>query len=361
MTETETDAPRRGADYETVLTAADQSVAAFEDDRRTLVERLQRFLHAYPIAVPVVVLVGSALIFSVLVGSRFYSPYNLSLVLQQVTIIAIIGIAQTTVILTAGIDLSVGAIMVLTSTVMGSLAVKSGVPAGFALLIGMGIGLACGAINGLLVTVVRLPPFIVTLGTWSVFGALNLWYSSSQTIRAQEVAAAAPLMQATGWATTILGARITTGTVLMLILALIAGYILNRTAFGRHVYATGDDPEAARLSGINTGRVLIAVYALAGLVSAIGAWALIGRVGAISPTSGSGANLDSITATVIGGTSLFGGRGTIAGTLVGALIVGVFRNGLALGGLDALWQEFAVGVLIIAAVGVDQWIRRVAQ
>jgi fructose transport system permease protein len=281
-------------------------------------------------------------------------------VLQQVTIIAIIGIAQTAVILTAGIDLSVGAIMVLTSTVMGRLAVQSGVPVELAFAIGLGLGLLCGTINGVLVSIVRLPPFIVTLGTWSVFGALNLWYSGSQTIRAQEVAEAAPLLQATGAAFTVFGARVTAGTILMLVLAGIAAYILARTAFGRHVYATGDDPEAARLAGVDTRRVLIAVYALAGLVAAMGAWALIGRVGAISPTSGSGANLDSITATVIGGTSLFGGRGSIAGTLIGALIVGVFRNGLALGGLDALWQEFAVGILIIAAVGIDQWIRRVA-
>jgi len=361
MSDSETPAARRAADYESAVAGADATVAAFGEGPASPIERLQRFLHAFPIAVPVIVLVASVVLFSLIVGNRFYHPYNLSLVAQQVTIIAIIGIAQTAVILTAGIDLSVGAIMVLTSTVMGRLAVQSGVPAELALLVGLGIGTLCGTINGILITYARLPPFIVTLGTWSVFGALNLWYSASQTIRAQEVAAAAPLLQATGAATSLFGARITAGTVLMLVLALVAGYVLNRTAFGRHVYATGDDPEAAHLSGIDTSRVLIAVYALAGFVAAVGAWALIGRVGAISPTSGSGANLDSITAAVIGGTSLFGGRGSISGTLVGALIVGVFRNGLALGGLDALWQEFAVGILIIAAVGVDQWIRRVAQ
>lgn len=355
------DAPPRGADYERALPAADATVVAFEDERRSPIARLQRYLHTYPITVPLIVLVASALIFSLIVGKRFYQPYNLSLILQQVTIIGIIGIAQTLVILTAGIDLSVGAIMVLTSTIMGGIAVHAGVPAELALPLGLCLGLLCGSVNGLLVTAARLPPFIVTLGTWSVFGALNLWYSGSQTIRAQEVADAAPLLQLTGTAFSLFGARITAGTVLMLVLAAIVGYILSRTAFGRHVYATGDDPEAARLSGISTRRVLLAVYALAGLVAAIGSWALIGRVGAISPTSGGGANLDSITATVIGGTSLFGGRGSIAGTLVGALIVGVFRNGLALGGLDALWQEFTVGILIIAAVGVDQWIRRVAQ
>ena len=124
--------------------------------------------------------------------------------------------------------------------------------------------------------------------------------------------------------------------------------------------ATGDDPDAARLAGINTNRTLLAVYTLAGLICAVGGWILIGRIGAVSPLGGQTANLDSITAVVIGGTSLFGGRGSIIGTLIGALIVGVFRNGLALAGLDALWQEFAVGVLIIVAVALDQWIRRVS-
>ena len=133
--------------------------------------------------------------------------------------------------------------------------------------------------------------------------------------------------------------------------------MLNRTAFGRHVYATGDDPDAARLSGINTDRTLIAVYALAGLICAFAAWVLIGRIGGVSPQAGLTANLNSITAVVIGGTSLFGGRGSIIGTLFGALIVGVFRNGLALSGLDVLWQDFTVGVLIIVAVTIDQWIK----
>ena len=127
------------------------------------------------------------------------------------------------------------------------------------------------------------------------------------------------------------------------------------------MYATGDDPEAARLAGINTDNILLSVYVLAGLIAAIAGWALIGRVGAISPTAGENANLDSITAVVIGGTSLFGGRGSIIGTLIGALIVGVFRSGVSLAGLDVLWQEFAIGVLIIVAVALDQWIRRVSK
>jgi fructose transport system permease protein len=153
---------------------------------------------------------------------------------------------------------------------------------------------------------------------------------------------------------------ITYGSILMVLVAIAIWYMLNRTAFGRHVYATGDEPNSARLAGISTTRTLIAVYALAGLICAVAAWVLIGRIGGVSPQAGQTANLDSITAVVIGGTSLFGGRGSIVGTLIGALIVGVFRNGLALSGLDVLWQEFTVGVLIIVAVTLDQWIRKVA-
>jgi fructose transport system permease protein len=136
--------------------------------------------------------------------------------------------------------------------------------------------------------------------------------------------------------------------------------MLTKTAFGRHIYATGDDEEAARLAGIRTERTLIGVYTIAGFICAVAGWILIGRIGAVSPQAGGTANLDAITAVVIGGTSLFGGRGSIVGTLIGALIVGVFRNGLALAGVDVLWQEFTVGLLIIIAVAIDQWIRKVS-
>ena len=312
---------------------------------------------------PFIVLLLGLAVFTVLVGSRFFAPFNMSLILQQVTIIAIVGTAQTLVILTAGIDLSVGAIMIFSSVVMGRMAVLNGVPIFLAFPMGMLVGIACGSVNGMLVTYLRLPPFIVTLGTWSIFGALNIAYSHSETIRQQEIAEVAPFLQFTGRVIkleSLGGAVITYGTILTVIIAIVVWYVLNRTAFGRHVYATGDDPDSARLAGISTNRTLIAVYALAGGICWIAGWVLIGRIGAVSAIAGQTSNLDSITAVVIGGTSLFGGRGSIVGTLIGALIVGVFRNGLALYGLDVVWQEFTVGVLIIVAVTLDQWIRRIA-
>ena len=298
-------------------------------------------------------------VFSIFAGNRFLQPFNLSLVLQQVTIIGILGVAQTLIILTAGIDLSVGAIMVLSTVVMGRLAVDFGWPPMLALAVGFSTGAACGAINGIIVTRFRLPPFIVTLGTWNVFLALNLWFSRSQTIRSQDIESTAPFLQWTGTSVQLLGARITAGSLLMVVLFCMAWYALNWTAWGKHVYATGDDPKAAKLAGVRTDRVLLSVYAAAGLLCALAGWALIGRIGSVSPQAGAAANLDSITAVVIGGTSLFGGRGSVVGTLLGALIVGVFRNGLALAGVAVLWQGFAVGLLIIVAVALDQWIRRI--
>ncbi|WP_273728154.1 ABC transporter permease [Brucella gallinifaecis] len=342
----------------TGTTHPQNDVASFEEQSPSLLRRLQHFLHKNPTAVPAIVLLMAVALFSMIVGNRFYHPMNLSLIMQQVTIIGILGIAQTLIILTAGVDLSVGAIMVLASVIMGKLAVIIGLPPAMAFAIGIAAGAGCGFINGFLVTYVRLPPFIVTLGTWNMFFALNLWYSSSATIRSQDVAATAPFLQWLSTSFTIGGARFTYGVIFLIILAIVFWHILNRTAWGRHVYAVGDDVEAARLAGIRTNKVLLQVYVVAGIICALGAWALIGRIGSVSPQAGQLANLDSITAVVIGGTSLFGGRGSILGTLFGALIVAASRNGLSLAGVDVLWQDFTVGFLIIIAVALDQWIRR---
>ncbi len=345
-------------DHDQIADKVTGTVASFEP-QLTPLQRFHRFLHSNPTAAPILVLLLAIAVFSIIVGDRFLHPFNLSLVVQQVTIIGILGVAQTLIILTAGIDLSVGAIMVLTSVVMGRFAIDYGMPPALALLAGFAVGALAGVVNGSLVTRLKLPPFIVTLGTWNIFFALNLWYSKSETIRSQDIQASASLLQWTGQTVEFFGARFSYGSLIMIALFVLIWYALNWTSWGRHVYATGDDPDAARLAGIRTDRILLSVYIVAGVVCALAAWALIGRIGSVSPQAGYTANLDSITAVVIGGTSLFGGRGSIYGTLVGALVVGIFRNGLALAGVDVLWQEFTVGLLIIVAVGVDQWIRKV--
>jgi fructose transport system permease protein len=152
--------------------------------------------------------------------------------------------------------------------------------------------------------------------------------------------------------------RITTGVLFVIAMYSFLAFVLRYTGWGRHVYAVGDDIDAARLAGISVNRVLMSVYVVAGLIFALSAWIVIGRVTVASPNTGSDLNLDSITAVVIGGTSLFGGRGTIFGSLIGAVIVGVFRNGLTLAGVDLYYQLLAIGLLIIFAVSVDQWIRK---
>jgi len=348
-------------EFEKVLSGATATVASFDEQKLTFLQRLQRFLHAYPTTVPFVVLLLGLLLGVAVNPARFTAASNLSTVLTQVMVTGILGVGQTLVILTAGIDLSVGVIMVISSVVMGRLAVYDGVPTILAFPLGLLVGSAFGYLNGILVTRLKMPPFIVTLGTLSIIGALNTFYSQSETIGMQDIQDKAWFLQIMGNQVEIGSARIMWGTFLLLIVAAVVWYVLVRTAYGRHVYATGDDPEAARLAGINTDNILLSVYVLAGLIAAIAGWALIGRVGAISPTAGENANLDSITAVVIGGTSLFGGRGSIIGTLIGALIVGVFRSAVSLAGLDVLWQEFAIGVLIIVAVALDQWIRRVSK
>jgi fructose transport system permease protein len=246
--------------------------------------------------------------------------------------------------------------MVLSSIVMAKLGADQGLPGILSLGLGFCVGTACGLINGLLITRLRLPPFIVTLGTLNVFFALNVWFSKSETIRGVDMP---DLLLWTGKSISIGDTRITYGSILMLVLFGVFAWVLKNTAWGRHVYAVGDDAEAARLAGVRKDNVLLSVYIVAGLICAVAGWMLIGRIASASPQAGGTANLDSITAVVIGGTSLFGGRGLVVGTLFGALIVGVLRNGLTLAGVDVLWQDFAVGILIIVAVAIDQWIRKV--
>jgi fructose transport system permease protein len=324
-------------------------------DRSTPLSRLRNILHRYPAISPAVVLVLAIIIFG-LINPRFLYPANLSLITQQVAVVGTLALAQTLIILTAGIDLSVGAAMIFSSMVVAQTASVNGVPGELALIIGLFVGLAAGALNGFLVTRLRLPPFIVTLGTLNIFIALTLLYSNGATVRGAEMPG---ILTATGLPIAIGDVRITVGVLVMLVLYLVVAFALGRTAWGRHVYAVGDDKEAARLAGISVNRVLMSVYLAAGAILAIGAWVQIGRTNAASPNAGIDLNLDSITAVVIGGTSLFGGRGVVWGTLLGALIVGVFRSGLSLAGLDVLYQTLAVGVLIIVAVSVDQWIRKV--
>ena len=349
------------SDFEATLSGADKSVASFEHEHVTPLQKLRVFLHAYPVSVPIFVLVLSVLLFGITTNGLIFMPGNLSTILKQVTPIGIVAIAQTIIILTAGIDLSIGAIMVLSMIVMGKLGVQSGLPEPIAIAIGLFAGGVMGYVNGVLVTRLRLPPFIVTLGTLYVYQALKLWYSGSESIRNVDIEEKAPGLLFFGQGFNFGGASISYGGITLILLAAVLWYVLNHTAWGRHVHAIGDDPDAAMLSGIRVGRTLISVYTVAGLICGFAAWVAIGRVGSISPIAFADVNLASITAVVIGGTSLFGGRGSIIGSVLGAIIVGVFITGLSLAGVDDYWQKFAAGCLVIIAVALDQWLRRASQ
>jgi len=301
---------------------------------------------------PLIALLLASIFFTIRTD-RFLTTENLSLITQQVAVVGILAIGQTLIILTAGVDLSCGAVMAFGTIVMTKLAVTHGVNPFLAIALGIGVCLGFGVLNGLLVTVLRLPPFIVTLGTLNIAFALTHITSNEETI-----ANLPDPVVFFGNTFRFAGTTITYGSVLAVALTLITWFVLTKTVGGRHVYATGNNPDAARLAGVRTRRVLLAVYATAGLLYGIAALVLVGRTGVGDPQAGQSANLDSITAVVVGGTSLFGGRGSVLGTLVGTLIVGIFRNGLQLLGVAAIYQFLITGVLVILAVAVDQLSRR---
>ncbi len=279
---------------------------------------------------------------------KFLTGHNLSLIVQQVVVVGTLAIGQTLVILTAGIDLSNGMVMALGSVIMTSFAVDYGMNPVLAIGIGLLVTTAFGLLNGALITLVRLPPFIVTLGT------LNIAFAVTRIYTTTTITDLPPSIIALGKTFAVGKTAITYGSVLMLVLFLVIWFILRETAWGRHLYAVGNNPEATRLAGISTPRLLIGVYTLAGLIYGIAGLLLVARTGVGDPQAGQTSNLDSITAVVLGGTSLFGGRGNILGTLVGALIVGVFRNGLQLIGIPSIYQVLITVILVILAVSVDQ-------
>lgn len=297
-----------------------------------------------------------AVIFFATQSDRFLSVQNFSLILQQVMVVGLIAIGQTLIILTAGIDLACGAVMALGGIVMTKLAVDSGMNAYLAIACGLLVCMAFGLINGLLVTRIRLPSFIVTLGTLNIAFAFTQLYSGAQTITGLP-----PAMTFFGNTFRLGNAEINYGSLLMLALYLFMWWGLRETQPGRHVYAVGNNPEATRLTGIATDRVLLGVYVTAGLFYGIASLLSVARTGVGDPNAGQTENLSAITAVVLGGTSLFGGRGMILGSLLGALIVGVFRNGLTLMGVASVYQVLITGILVILAVTTDQLSRKGAR
>ena len=302
---------------------------------------------ATPAVGPLVVLLVFCAIFS-LSTHTFFAVGNLSLVIQQSVIVGTLAIGQTMVILTGGIDLANGAVAVLGTIVAGRMVNDAHNPV-FCLLLAICLCTLVGTLAGLLVSRLMLPPFIVTLGLLGIVTASTRLIAQGGAFPVTD-----DLLGWTGNSFIVDGSGVTYGMLIMFGLYALVWYLLTQTAWGRHIYAIGNNRLAARLVGIPVQNRLLSVYMFAAFLYGIGAWLALGRIPNADPNALQNANLDSITAVVIGGTSLFGGRGSIWGTLVGTLIVSVLRNGLTLSGFDPLWQDLVTGVLVISAVAVDQ-------
>jgi ribose transport system permease protein len=283
---------------------------------------------------------------------HFLTVSNLLNVAEQSSIIGIIAVGMTFVIITGGIDLSVGSIVALSGVAMAT-SLHAGAELPLAMLVGLGTGTACGAMNGLLITIGRLPPFIATLGMMSVARGVALMITDGRPISGFPEALR---VLATG---EVLG--IPAPVVIMLVIYGLAHLVLGRTKLGRYTYAIGGNEEAALLSGVNVRLYKTMVYAIGGLLSAVTSLLLVARLNSAQPIAGIMYELDAIAAVVIGGASLLGGEGSVVGTLIGALIMAVLRNGLNLLGVSSYVQQVAIGSVIIIAVLVDMGLKRRAR
>jgi ribose/xylose/arabinose/galactoside ABC-type transport system permease subunit len=280
---------------------------------------------------------------------HFMTVSNLLNIAEQTSINAIVAVGMTFVILSGGIDLSVGSIVAISGVVLGT-ALQGGQPIPAALLLALVVGLACGLGNGALISWGGLPPFIVTLGTMSIARGAALLYTEGRPVSGFD---ASFRVLATGRA-----GFIPAPVIAMALVYLVAHFVLTRTTFGRYVYAIGGNEEATRLSGVAIRFHKTMIYGVSGLMSAAAAVILTARLNSAQPIAGMMYELDAIAATVIGGTSLMGGEGSLGGTLVGALIMGVLRNGLNLLGVSSFLQQIVIGGVIVIAVLLDTVLKR---
>jgi len=281
-----------------------------------------------------------------IVAPRFLTLRNVTNVVRQFSVIAIMSVGMTYVIITAGIDLSVGSIIALSGCMTAWFLVE-GYPIWLSVLIGLALGALTGIVNGLLIVKVRLAPFIATLGTMGIARglvlALTMGYPIQPFPEAFEVIGRGYL------------GPIPIPVVIMTVVVIVGHIFLSRTTIGRYIYYVGSNPTAARLSGLNVGRILILVYTVAGLLSGLAAVVLVSRLTSAQSNMGTGWELDAIAAVVIGGTSLAGGEGSVLGSLIGAALMGVIKNALILLGVNVYWQSVVIGIVIVLAVALDAW------
>ena len=296
-------------------------------------------------------LIGLVLLCAILwiLTPHFLTVSNLLNVAQQTSINAIVAVGMTFVIVSGGIDLSVGSIVALSGVALGAM-LQGGQPIVMAIAGSLMVGIFCGLLNGLLISIGRLPPFIATLGMMSVARGAALLFTEGRPVSGFD--------EGFRWLATGSIGFIPAPVIVMIAIYLVAHIVLTRTTFGRYVYAIGGNEEATRLSGVPIAFHKTAIYSVAGLMSAAAAIVLTARLNSAQPIAGMMYELDAIAATVIGGTSLMGGEGSLGGTLVGALIMGVLRNGLNLLGVSSFLQQIVIGGVIVGAVLVDTTLKR---
>lgn len=305
-------------------------------------------------------LVVLGIVFS-LTSDAFFTVGNAMNVALQVTSIALLGVGATCVIITGGIDLSVGSVLALAG-VVSAMVVKAGMPIPVGVFAGLLVGAVCGGLNGLCVTRLKLPPFIATLGMMLVARGVAL-----QITGARPVSGLPEEFGTLGNGLLFRVAHDTGGpfpdvvfpgipypVILMIVIAIALAILLSRTTFGRHVYAVGSNAEAARLSGVKVARVTLSTYVISGILAGLTGCVLMSRLVTGQPNEGVMYELDAIASAVIGGTSLIGGVGTISGTMIGAFVIGILRNGLNMNGVSSFVQQIIIGLVILLTVWIDQ-------
>jgi ribose transport system permease protein len=300
------------------------------------------------------------LVFS-LTSDAFFTVGNGMSVSLQVTSIAYLGIAATFVIITGGIDLSSGSVLALAG-VVAALLVQKGTPVALAMVIGVAVGGVCGLINGLSITRLKLPPFIATLGMMLIARGVALQITGARAISGLGEAfgelgngSLFRIERDTGGPfPEVVFPGIPYPVILMIAIAVVGAIVLRRTVFGRHLYAVGSNADAARLSGVRVNRVTLLTYVISGLLSGLAGCVLMSRLVTGQPNEGIMYELDAIASAVIGGTSLTGGIGSISGTLIGAFVIGILRNGLNMNGISSFVQQIIIGLVILLTVWIDQ-------
>jgi ribose transport system permease protein len=322
-------------------TAPDPNDAAISRPANAFVAGLRRFTRLRTSGLVWVLL--AMVVVATMVNQAFISPFNLVNVMRQMALFGIVSIGMTMVILTAGIDLSVGSIVAVAAVICAGL-LDSGAPIPLVVLTGLAVGAFCGAINGAGVTLGKIPPFIMTLGMMVVARGSAMTISGGHPVHFREAAASF------SWLGQGIMFGIPVPVWVFALVAFVAWFVLRYTGFGRNLYAVGSNPEAARLSGINVRLTIFLVYVISGFLAGLTALIFISRLTVGEPVVATGLELEAIAITVIGGTSLFGGEGTIIGTILGAAIITVLANMLNLFGVSPFTQQIVKGVIIVAAV-----------